>query len=72
MLTHNKEFIMDTQKIIFKIDQNGGLTVEGVGFKGETCLEKSRAYLDALGVVAKQDKKPEYFENAEVRLTQYL
>jgi hypothetical protein len=59
---------MEDNKLIFKIAPDGKLTVEGNGFKGETCLEKSEKYLKALGVTTAQEKKPEYYETAGIDL----
>lgn len=60
---------MDARKIVFKIAKDGQLTVEGEGFKGETCLEKSRRYLEGLGLTTGQEKKAEYYETAGVDIT---
>jgi hypothetical protein len=59
---------MEDRKIIFKIAGDGQLTVEGEGFKGETCLEKSGKYLSGLGVTLSQEKKSEFYEEAAVEL----
>lgn len=55
-------------KILVKIASDGQLTMEGEGFKGETCLEKSKKYMQGLGKVEKTDKKPEYYEQPEVQI----
>lgn len=55
-------------KILVKIAPDGQLTMEGEGFKGETCLEKSKKYMQGLGTVEKTDKKPEYYEQPEVQI----
>lgn len=57
---------MDEKKIVFKIAKDGKLTVEGQGFKGETCLESSKKYLEGLGLTTSQDKKSEYYETAGI------
>jgi hypothetical protein len=62
---------MDDKKIIFKIARDGQLTVEGQGFKGQMCLEKSQQYLQGLGVLSKQDKKPEYYQEDTVHITNF-
>lgn len=54
-----------SKKIIFKIKGDGELSVEGAGFKGESCLEKSEKYMRGLGKVEKQDKKDSYYETPE-------
>jgi hypothetical protein len=56
------------RKIVFKIAKDGQLTVEGEGFQGELCLEKSRKYLEGLGLVTSQDKKAEYYETAGIEI----
>jgi hypothetical protein len=57
------------KKLIFKIASDGTLSVEGEGFKGETCLESSRKYMEGLGVTVSQEKKPEYYETAGVEIS---
>ena len=55
------------KKIIFKIAKDGQLTVEGSGFQGESCLEKSKQYMQGLGLTSDEQKKPEYYETAGVQ-----
>jgi hypothetical protein len=60
---------MEKKKLVFKIAPDGTLTVEGKGFKGSVCLEKSERYLRGLGVVTHQEKNFEYFDVAGVEIT---
>jgi hypothetical protein len=62
---------MDNKKLIFKIAKDGQLTVEGSGFKGASCLEKSQQYLRGLGTISKQDKKPEFYERDIIQITNF-
>jgi hypothetical protein len=44
------------------VSPNGEVSIDAVGFKGADC-EKATAYLEqALGVVGKKTKKPEYHQ----------
>lgn len=54
------------KKLIVKIGTDGQTTIEGEGFKGQTCLEKSKKYIEGLGREAKNEKKPEFYEQPEV------
>jgi len=58
-----------TQKIVFKIAKDGALTIEADGFKGQSCLEKSQAYMQGLGITTSQEHTPEFFEEAGVQIT---
>ena len=61
----------DEKKIVFKIAKDGELTVEGQGFKGQSCLEKSKKYLSGLGLATDQRKTREYFEEEQVETAIY-
>ncbi len=52
-------------KLIVKIVKDDQLSIEGDGFKGESCLEKSKKLLEGLGSLEKQTKKSEYYEVAD-------
>lgn len=56
-------------KLVVRIAQDGQLTIEGEGFKGEMCLEKSRKLIEGLGRVEKQNKKNEFYEQPEVTVS---
>jgi hypothetical protein len=47
---------------VFRIKKGGAVTIEGFGFKGEECLDAARTFMEKLGDVASQVKKPEYHE----------
>lgn len=56
-------------KIIVKIAEDGQLTLEGEGFSGPACLEKSKRLMEGLGRVEKQTKKNEFYQEPEVVIT---
>jgi hypothetical protein len=58
------------KKIIFTIGKDGQMTVAAEGFTGSACLEKSEEIMRGLGIVAKQQKKPEFYEDAGVAIMQ--
>ena len=61
---------MKTIEII--ISGQGEIQIEGVGFKGMEC-EKATAFLEeALGVVGKKVKKPEYHQHNQTRAKQQI
>ena len=52
------------------INPAGEIKIDAIGFKGADC-EKATAYLEqALGVVNRKVKKPEYYSNAKTGNTQ--
>ncbi len=55
-------------KLIVKIAEDGQLTIEGEGFKGSACLEKSKKLIEGLGKLEKQTKKNEFYEQPEVTI----
>lgn len=55
-------------KLIVKIGKDGQTTIEGDGFKGQACLEKSKKYIEGLGKESKNEKKSEFYEQAEVTI----
>ena len=57
------------KKLVFKINSNGELTVDAEGFSGGSCLEKSRKYLESLGKETDSQKKPEFYNEAEVTVS---
>ena len=56
-------------KLIVKIAEDGQLSVEGEGFKGASCLEKSKQLIAGLGRVEKQTKMNEYYDEPEVTIS---
>jgi hypothetical protein len=56
-------------KLKFRVTRKGEVHVEGEGFKGPVCLEKSDKILQGLGKKTKEELKPEYYEQAGVELT---
>ena len=59
-----------TKTIEIIVSPSGEVSIDAVGFKGADC-EKATAYLEqALGVVAKKTKKPEYTQRSKGQNTQ--
>ena len=48
------------KQVIIDITPDGETKIEAVGFKGKGCAEATRAIEQALGAVAKTQKKPEF------------
>ena len=59
------------RKLVVKIASDGQLSIEGEGFSGASCLDKSKKYIQGLGVAEKSEKKPEYYEQPEVTTQVY-
>ena len=49
-----------------KVTKDGQIVVEAFGFKGPACLKATRKLLEQLGR-AEIQKKPEFYEEEEVR-----
>jgi len=49
------------KEVIMLIDQQGNITVEAFGFKGESCL-KATEWLEKLGDKQEVKFKPEYYQ----------
>lgn len=54
------------KKLIITIDSDAKATVEADGYKGKGCAVDSKVIQDALGIVTKDVKKPEYSQDAGV------
>lgn len=51
--------------IVVEVAPDGSVKIEAVNFKGADC-EKATKFLDeALGMVEKRQRKPEYYKKAE-------
>ncbi len=57
------------KKLICKIGKDGQVTIEADGFKGTACEETTKKYIEGLGKVTKDEKKPEYYEKELVKTT---
>ena len=49
------------------IGTTGGIQIDAVGFKGPDCEKATQFLEDALGVVSKKVKKPEYHQRSKTR-----
>jgi hypothetical protein len=46
------------------VSPKGDISIDAVGFKGPACENATRALEEALGVVQRRNKKPEYLTKA--------
>lgn len=49
------------KRVTVEINNDGEVTIETTGFKGEACLKATEAIEKALGVPVQRKKKPEYY-----------
>ena len=49
------------KQIIIDIKPDGSVKIEAVGFQGQSCLEATKPFEEALGKVEAREEKPEYF-----------
>ena len=50
----------------------GEIQIDAVGFKGPDCEQATRFLEEALGVVGKKSKKPEYHQQSKTRNPQRI
>lgn len=50
------------KRITFIVDKKGAVKLEASGFVGDACALKTKKFMDALGSVVGEEKKPEFFE----------
>ncbi len=56
------------KSITIIIDEQGGIEIEGHGFKGKACEAKMRSFIEALGETTSSKKKPEYFQEDKLTI----
>lgn len=44
------------------VEEDGNVTIEAIGFRGENCTKATAELEKALGVVGKRVKKPEFYQ----------
>lgn len=54
------------REIKFTIDENGEVSIQVVGAKGEECERLTREIEQALGVVGTRQHTSEYYQQAEI------
>jgi hypothetical protein len=54
------------------IAPSGGIQIDAVGFKGPDCEKATQFLEEALGVVGKKIKKPEYHQRSTTRNQQRI
>ena len=59
---------MEEIKVV--IPKNGPVTIDVAGFKGSGCKDLTKAIEKALGMVTKDTKKQEFYDEQEQKLTQ--
>jgi hypothetical protein len=57
-------------KIETIIAKDGSVTVKTEGFVGKACQDATKQLEQALGVVAKETKNPEFYASADARASQ--
>jgi hypothetical protein len=50
---------MAHKEIEIVIDEKGAVEIEAKGYKGDACLDATKSFEEALGVVSKRKRKPE-------------
>ncbi len=63
---------MNNRTIEIVIGLDGGIQIDAVGFKGPDCEKATKFLEEALGVVGKKIKKPEYHQRANALNQQKL
>lgn len=58
------------KKIKFIIDEDGTISIDQIGFEGKECSGKINDIIKALGDEKKVSKKPEYFQDNEIKINQ--
>ena len=53
------------KQITIKLKKDGGVEVEATGFKGGSCLEKTKFLEDVFGEAAETTLKPSFHEKEE-------
>lgn len=61
---------MATEKIIIEIDKDGSVQVEAVGFKGKACMKATEFLEKILGKVTRRTTKPDYYDEAHIKVHQ--
>jgi hypothetical protein len=54
------------------VSPNGDISINAIGFQGADCEKATKALEEALGVVSRREKKPEYYARAKARTQQTL
>ena len=58
------------EKVEFTIKPNGEVEIDMIGFKGSSCADEVKTFLDALGGSAKSTKKNEFYQKEKVQVKQ--
>jgi len=61
---------MKTIEVI--VSPNGEVSIDAIGFKGADCERATRYLEEALGVVGKRVKKPEYQQRSQTKTQQRI
>jgi len=54
---------MNNKTIVIIVSPMGDISIDAVGFKGPDCEQATKFLEEALGVVGKKVKKPEYHQH---------
>lgn len=52
-------------RIVLTAFKKGGMAIQTEGFKGSTCMQKSKFLEDALGAAVQTDYTAEYYESEQ-------
>jgi hypothetical protein len=63
---------MNNRTIEIIVSPNGDISINTIGFKGADCEQATWALEEALGVVSKRVKKPEYHASTTTQRQQTL
>lgn len=49
------------KQIVVTVDAEGQVSIEAVGFRGQSCEKATAALEQAMGIVKSKDKKPDWY-----------
>lgn len=59
------------KQIAIVVDKKGGVTIEAMNFSGSSCSDATRSFEMALGTVAQDTLKPEYYETQSEQVEEH-
>lgn len=59
------------KQIAIVVDKKGGVVIEAMNFTGSSCTDATRPFEKALGVVAQDVMKPEYYETQQEQVEEH-
>ena len=58
---------MAEERIVIHVDDNGKISAQTEGFKGDTCLKELETLLEGVGDIAKVKKTDDFFQQKQSR-----